>query len=372
MPSATFQFNPGKMADAFEYVRDCFEWLAAGGGDLESIAHELKLEKFARGAEHLLSDIRSTQNRLAPVNQLPPELLGAIFAYLKTPHIPAKSSIEFIKCKWPVAQSICRHWRFAAVHTPVLWSFIQVDSYFISFQNRLDFVSAIFARSGALPLDLRLRGDGAAFSNNKSLLSSNSWRIQELHARGPSSFFLESCLQEANQLETLVIVNGPQHVSLWRIPRLRTLVASNFTGWHGGVFRTLRHLILEDQPFNAQLLRGLHSLLTLNPLLEDLVIKDVWGSLELETTLDALPSVNMPGLRRISIQCPGGFSAVEGLVSKKLVLQEGHARFYGFPVPAHHLFPLRKLFITAERRTGCVVGTDGRTYPSIGRAGSRR
>ncbi|KAI0686651.1 hypothetical protein BC835DRAFT_451765 [Cytidiella melzeri] len=186
MPSATFEYLPGKLTDAFDYVRDCFEWLAAGGGNLESLSHELNLERIAREAEHLLLNIRYVQNRLAPVNRLPSELLGVIFEQMMDSHLPAKAiSYRKIGCQWPVAQSVCRHWRSTAVHTPMLWTYIEVhDSHSTMWDSRRGVTSTIFARSGVLPLNLHLiANDSQYHRGGKSLLdelASNSWRYQNI------------------------------------------------------------------------------------------------------------------------------------------------------------------------------------------------
>ncbi|KAI0686652.1 hypothetical protein BC835DRAFT_1220195, partial [Cytidiella melzeri] len=74
-----------------------------------------------------LSNIRYVRNRLAPVNRLPPELLGVIFEHTMNPHLPATAILpKEMECRWPVVQSVCRHWRYTAVHTPVLWSYVDV------------------------------------------------------------------------------------------------------------------------------------------------------------------------------------------------------------------------------------------------------
>ncbi|KAI0691997.1 hypothetical protein BC835DRAFT_92972 [Cytidiella melzeri] len=376
MASATFEFSPGKIADAFEYVRDCFEWLAAGGGDLESLAHELHLDKIARGAERLISDIRSVQNRLVPVNRLPPELLRDVFEHLLDPQDPAHLFIPFRQHHWPVVQSVCRHWRHTAVRTPMLWSYVRVrDRHSYVTEDPSDLASKMFMRSGVAPLTVHVRSRnfvdtdrGLHDESLRNQLALNSWRIYELHTICAEPVVLDSCLQEASQLEILIVNDPGGHedfvYSQWRLPRLRTLVAGRFTGWNGGVFRTLRHLILENQIFNAEILSGLHALLGLNPQLEDLMLHCLSEKEGLDTTLDALPSLSMPCLRRISTKRTDYSSVVgEELVSKKLVLEEGHAKLFIYPVPAHHLFTgfLQKLFITTDDRVGCVVGTDGQS-----------
>ncbi|KAI0692003.1 hypothetical protein BC835DRAFT_1359129 [Cytidiella melzeri] len=271
----------------------------------------------------------------------------------------------FKESKWPVVQSVCRHWRNTAVHMPALWSHIHVHHRHLSTlpEDQQDFVSTMFARSGACPLYLRFRGNEGGFKNDKLLLGeleSNSWRIQELRVQSAHPVFLDSCLHKASQLKTLMI--DTLHVqddvervvgSNWQIPRLHTLIARSTPSWHGGAFRALCHLVLEEQQLDVEMLRGLHSLLASNSQLEDLVLNDVWGEQGLATTLDALPSVNMPRLRRISLGYSRNPVAVEGLVRKKLVLEEGHAIAYSFPVTLHHLSPPQRLFVGNE----CIVGT---------------
>ncbi|KAI0691996.1 hypothetical protein BC835DRAFT_93151 [Cytidiella melzeri] len=263
MPPATFDVQPGLAADAFQYVCNCFEWLAAGSGMLESqrsIVQELDLEKFAQRAERLLWTIRCVQNRSAPVNRLPPELLGVIFEHLMDLQVPAHPSNELMEYQWPVVQSVCRYWRDTAVHTPLLWSYVRIRNPHAK-QAQPGLASTILTRSGVVPLTIHIRSQGLndvvrepCDEHLRDQLKANSWRIYELHTEFAEPIVLDSCLQDASQLERMIINDdtGCLKSSVyghWRIPKLRTLVAINFTGWRDrGGFRTLRHLILENQP----------------------------------------------------------------------------------------------------------------------------
>ncbi|KAI0691998.1 hypothetical protein BC835DRAFT_1521118 [Cytidiella melzeri] len=66
MPSATFEFLPGKMAGAFKYVRDCFQWLAAGG------------DIFKEYSKPVGSGESCTRSRTSPAGKVECSVRGAI------------------------------------------------------------------------------------------------------------------------------------------------------------------------------------------------------------------------------------------------------------------------------------------------------
>ncbi|KAI0692719.1 hypothetical protein BC835DRAFT_1307033 [Cytidiella melzeri] len=372
MASVPFEFDPDKLEAALEYVDKCFRWLAAGGHvDIARVA-ELDFDEIVQTVIDLPENIYSAQNRLAPINRLPPELLGIIFEHLiEDPPVVVGTGYHLMDYWWPEIQSVCRHWRHIAVHTPVLWSYMHVNVEALERQSALALTS--LKRSRALPLTIYLLGDIWHEVDDSSLLEnikSHSGRVRELRLDEVEVHFLDLYLQKADGLEVLV-VNEPlfkeeydDNVNSWHFPKLRTLVMNSFTGWNGANFRTLRHLILEEQPINFDYFHGLHALLALNPQLEDLVLLDMhWEDLLEEwlskgSNIGVLPPLNMPNLRRIAVRTLSS-EVTHELVEKRLVLQAGHAKVYYSPLSAAPQFPFQqKLFIGSHT---CIVSTDGRS-----------
>ncbi|KAI0682391.1 hypothetical protein BC835DRAFT_1400355 [Cytidiella melzeri] len=381
MASASFEFQPGKMQDALEYVSECFKWLAVEDNRLFRVAHELHLDKVLETTKNLIHDICYTQNRLAPINRLPPELLGTIFELLTGPRPRLIFDTEYEEPGWHQVQLVCRHWRYTAINTPALWSYVHVSNIHSELlESECAFASASLVRSGVVPLDVYLRGNCRDEIIARSLLEGlrlNSGRIRELRIDINEITHLDSLVQEASQLETLAIhypqggADDEYHGSIenWRTPQLRTLFATKFTGWQRGRFSTLRHLILNQQQLDPHALHGLHALLSLNPRLEDLVLfcNDLME--DSQKPLLELPSLDMPCLKRIYVDTlydPQEDRTAAQLIEKKLLLGEGHAMVSEFsynPPPEGYFAPLRNLFLHKSARsihTGTVT-TDGQT-----------
>ncbi|KAI0696244.1 hypothetical protein BC835DRAFT_875566 [Cytidiella melzeri] len=288
-------------------------------------------------------------------------------------HLPAEATFRFLEYPWLTVQSVCRHWRHVALHTPVLWSYIHASFQQGRFLERQkEFVSTSLRRSGTVPLTIYLKGDpGAGFYYEDVVFSdlfsqANSERIRELRMRRFQTGFLAQLGENhASQLEVLVVDDPVEDEGNfnYNLPKLRTLIASFPEVGLDTVMlcnvHALRHLVILGQWFTSDTLLSLHTLLASNPQLEDLVIIDICGAEELSIELDQLPSLGMPELRRLEVGSvrEGSSSVAQELVEKKLTLPESHAKFYRlrkYP----NFSPLRKLFVG---NTEDIITTDGRT-----------
>ncbi|KAI0696531.1 hypothetical protein BC835DRAFT_860554 [Cytidiella melzeri] len=225
---------------------------------------------------------------MAPINRLPPELLAAIFAHLVDGIYPVDSHCHSWRYSWPV-QSVCSHWRCITSQTPAMWSDIfasyNTNDWLINrdLKEQRALVSASLVRSGSVPLTICFRGQPEQGIDDEPLVKDvtlASGRIRDLRTLSVQTDVVHSWVQGTTRLEVLVIAKPLEvghrvgAIDTWhtlQLPKLRTLVADSFTGWHHASFGALRHLILIDQMFNVETLHGLHAVLASSPWLEDLV-----------------------------------------------------------------------------------------------------
>ncbi|KAI0701926.1 hypothetical protein BC835DRAFT_139959 [Cytidiella melzeri] len=368
-PITKFEVDLGKMEAALAYVVECFEWLAAEDSNLGCVAHDLDFDKVKQATSKLVHSVNRVQNRLAPINRLPPELLGGIFEHLIDAYPSANWEFEFMDYPWPNVQSVCHYWRHVAVHTPVLWSYIYAshDQALEVFERQRACFSTSLSRSGAVPLTIFLQGTSqeGPGKNVFDLLSSNFERILELRVRYCPTDFLEKIAENcASQLEVLVVdSSGLADLESFGMPKLRTFVARTIGTWVPAalhISHALRHLVVEGLWYaDSGTFHGLHALLASNPQLEDLVLHNICDVGELRRVWDELPSLSMPRLRRLSVQYndQASDSIAHELFDKKLILQEGYAKSYNLK-NSHRFSPLRKLFLAD---IFYIVTTDGHT-----------
>ncbi|KAI0698228.1 hypothetical protein BC835DRAFT_675929 [Cytidiella melzeri] len=373
-----FSLRLGKMEAAFEYLTQSFEWLAAESENNKWYAVRAVLSQSGR-VDFVLDQYRARPRpREVQTSNERIELLGRVFSYLVTENRPVEFKFEFRDYPWPALQSVCRYWRHVAVHTSVLWSYIHASHQDHDVSEVVDKQTALFStslrRSGVNPLTIYLKG---GFENHPlmfDLLSrSNFKRIRELRLNDlPVDFLEELAKKPARRLEVLVMDTGERRDDQfcdfdWSLPRLHTFVASTSHDLYAPVemlCHNLRHLILNGHIFEYSSFRDFHALLASNSQLEDLILSNMWTLRESLTALDELPPLNMPQLRRLSIQYNDEITTITAskiLEKLKLILPEGHAKFYSYldvEEPTQYFFPLRKLFIGD---IGHIVTTNGST-----------
>lgn len=355
------------------------------------------------------------RNLVAPINRLPSEILSAIFEYSMDEPPPVNlGAEEFKNPQWPKIHSVCQYWRQVALGTSKLWSYIYSPPN-IPISSEGNVVSMSLSRAGAIPLRFYIQGDHRHLLHNsvKRDVLANAHRIRDLRVVGVDIEIADYIVQEGEQLETLVLhvmhlrfddwpsdrdeefglqgeMTGPGANTIieWKLPRLQTLVVKADFRWIDKTtsLRTLRHLVLDHQRLSVTFMESLHQLLASNPQLEDLVLHDLqhdsWENIP--ATLNALPLINLPALRRIHVKSySSNYCSALGL-AQKLRLTENHAIDYArLPYEAilthfkaagqHHYFPVDKLFVgtlqpgafIGDTRgpmwpPGHIIGTDGR------------
>lgn len=323
--------------------------------------------------EASLPKLCRVRNSSTPVNRLPLELLQIIFELLMG------SAEEAEAYQWRAIHSVCSYWRDIALRTPLLWSHVHIRKqydYTAAEGIRLSNIIPIsLRRSGSAPLRVTLEFQGACVEPSEMVdIVAASQRIRELHLLDVHPVTLRSFADEAPQLDFLTIWIADEEedrdqvrpFNNWQSPRLRTLRMENYTGWKGASIRNLRHLIFLQHSLSEDLIGDLHTLLSLNSRLEDILLPHLGaGSMRMLQIVKALAPIRMPCLKRIST---GGCDDAAFFIQEVLVLPDGHAknyvaRDYYTPIKNYHTFwrileGSQKLYFG---NGGLLIGTGGCT-----------
>ena len=192
----------------------------------------------------VLSKLHYAANAITPSNKLPPELLRAVFSYLRpgTHHdweegpVPPYRNILTVGC-------VCRHWREIAVSATELWTNIILGASSVPAEKEMQIALLCMRRSGAQPLDFfgcpPPLGPPEVIPelDCRRLRSIVSWRAGEATGGGLADF-----LRPALQLEHLEIrgdgtILPPLFSDTPR--RLRELVLFRSTPWPNNQFGSL-------------------------------------------------------------------------------------------------------------------------------------
>jgi hypothetical protein len=145
-----------------------------------------------------LARIRNRSARLAPVNLLPPELLGDIFMIASPPsHLCIQHvASEFITPSPTPIDSItgvCRRWRNIAIQTPMLWSHIDLIAAG-RWTNRFKWrAQHHIERAGSVPVEMHIQD-----TSNSSLSAPDEANILDIVA------FLTPYARQCRSLELLL------------------------------------------------------------------------------------------------------------------------------------------------------------------------
>ncbi|KAI0092330.1 hypothetical protein BDY19DRAFT_991042 [Irpex rosettiformis] len=393
MSSNPYEFCFDKTEAALDYLGNSFEWLAAGD-NLGRVLHEVNfkvIQKLQRRLETLLLRLYTVYNRMSPIHVLPPEILGSIFE--QTTNLPRLSEFgeEAGPCSWPTLQSVCRYWRNIAIKNPRLWSYIHVTesqlSKYYGGESLEEYpwnsVLISLERSAHVPLTIYVTytpdqsyepGELDYYALIRDLRP-HVPRIREFYMDSISDFdFLELfTLTDGGSSLKLLSITGDDldededRFSEWNASRLHTLYVDGSTDWTRAPFRTLRHLLVRGMDFGD--IAELHTFLTQNPHLEDLILDDFDAGLTIIPALESLPPIIMPSLKRISVGGDRSYDVAQ-FIEAKLVLEAGYAKSYTFDSseelfqifsnPEQCFFPADRLLIGGRKRDKVVVGTDGR------------
>ena len=247
----------------------------------------------------ILPDSPSTPATFAQIDQLPPEVLAAIFAHLSKQEssLPRHDISYFVQDLVSVTH-VCRFWRQAAINAPGLWTEIKMTN--------LEAVKVFLERSGAVPLDVQLR------SANKDLIQAvapHSHRFRQFSVsvlpepHNPFASFTNS----APLLERLEIDYCPlaQQPFLFndQTPRLRELVIVTRGLWLQNRLGSLTslHLTLSNAILSHSDLLPFFDMLHRCPGLEELFI--LWGGLQMASVVPAqLSEVPLHRLKKLLLR----------------------------------------------------------------------
>ena len=116
----------------------------------ETMTRSRQIKDIEIIARRLLNGTVRARNSLVPINQLPPEILGRIFHFLR-PFFGDISSLyepdESLNSALEKVAVVCHHWRIVAIGSPELWTIVDLhddDAYVVK----------LLQRSGCLPLTL--------------------------------------------------------------------------------------------------------------------------------------------------------------------------------------------------------------------------
>jgi len=103
-------------------------------------------DKITRFSNYLL-DLKSRLNRLAPISDLPPEVLSEIFLY--TAAVDSEDTYSTLWSTWTSygwirVSHVCKHWRSVALSCPALWCNLTM--------TRREWTTELLARSKKAPL----------------------------------------------------------------------------------------------------------------------------------------------------------------------------------------------------------------------------
>lgn len=355
----------------------------------------------------LLFVVRRVANRYPAINRLPAELLSAIFEALMPadPRITLNDRRDYEddddddededsdhesrgKARYQAAHAapslVCQHWRDVALRTPALWTDICVSSRTL-LRNRNNpygaFISTQLARSGNCPLNVQLNTVLSPASLQLLFIQDllkHTHRIRRLTMRVQSTnddAEIHLWTANASQLEVLDITGahyyasvsrpsvGPLLLSEAHAPRLQTLVMYNQLCCRVGMFRTLRHLLVQfySNASMANLARELMDVLALNAhTLEDLVVVNPLNEPTAEdeqtltSALEGVVPVDMPALHRLRVQD----MLFHRIIEPRLVLH-ACARDYGLIYsrddPRFNRFLAKRLFVSCTH----IIVTDG-------------
>lgn len=310
-----------------------------------------------------LVSVQNIRNCYAPINRLPPEILGHIFRDVRD----SRQDTYKTRCyglrsqvpgEWGYVMLVCRHWRKIALYNPRMWSFVRVDLGRV-FEpqepgcKRIRYPHALnFRRSGDVPLAVECDIDrnsllSKEFHPRLKYIVRHARRIQNLRLfiswkhsgqlRDLNYLVSPVCYPSLDVLQVTVFSGSSfetdvaQPLHFFRhlySPRIRTVFVEGFTGWLSGSLSTLRNLCISRQSFSDKDLVRLLEVLAENPRLEDLALCEMMY-LEGDLPLRHWTKVSMPSLKRVIIKQSD--TSIYDVVDSALSLPVTTARQYSDP-----------------------------------------
>jgi len=229
----------------------------------------------------VLSKLRYAANAIAPSSKLPPEILRAVFSYLRpgTHHDwedgPTSPYTDVL-----AASRVCRRWREIAVSATELWTDIILGVGNTPPEEETRLALLCVRRSGVRPLDF-LYGSSSSLDppdlvevipDRRRLRSVVFW-----YAGEDTGDHLVSLLAPASNLEYLEVGGDREYVLPTLFPDtpryLRELVLSRCTPWPNNQFGSLTSLNLLNQNETVPNIFPLLNALRCSPRLEELLLE---------------------------------------------------------------------------------------------------
>jgi hypothetical protein len=256
-------------------------------------------EKIAN-FEECIRRLKSQRNELAPISQLPPEILSSIFSYAA-----AQSGFDSNR---PLVRyfftHVSRAWRSVALDSPTLWRILP---------SSIPWANAMLDRSKAVGLVIRLRIPYSSPTSPlvlfwKGVFCNHASRIRELDLAETSRSTLPVLFGDLQPsslpLHSLQLYHSAQldptfPTAVLETKHLRSLSVTGYGGaWYSLPLPCLTELKLHDIPSRPHLDEFIETLRG-NPHLQDLDMKD---SLPLASEPNrSIVSVDLPRLRSLRL-----------------------------------------------------------------------
>lgn len=280
------------------------------------------IDRKMRSLQHSMRALAALRNNLAPIDDLPDELLVEIFWKLSQSVRPDNAPPGEVRCQqgysWLIVLQVCRRWRRITVGTPKLYSFIDYRSPLLA--------QMCLRQSGDVPIHLYMQTKAAPSDGNTNLplLQSHLHRVTtvEIHARHSTMCDLmrRNARYPAPNLQSLhlelasvhrnLVFNDTVHLTTLfneETPSLRRLYLSSVTvPWTSSILRGLTHLHMQFQdpyagspPSIEHFLQALESC----PLLEVLNLERAGPVLQpnVRQCPSSLRTVGLPHLRELRL-----------------------------------------------------------------------
>jgi len=229
----------------------------------------------------VLSKLHYAANAIAPSSKLPPEILRAVFSYLRpgTHHDWEDSPISPYTDVL-AASHVCRHWREIAVSATELWTDIILGVGNTSPEEETRFALLCVRRSGVRPLDFLYGSSSSLDPPDLMEVIPDRSRLRSVvfwYAGEATGDHLVNLLAPASRLEYLEVGGDREYVLPTLFPDtpryLRELVLSRCTPWPNNQFGSLTSLNLLNQSDAVPDIVSLLNALRCSPRLEELLLE---------------------------------------------------------------------------------------------------
>ncbi|KAF7337971.1 F-box domain-containing protein [Mycena venus] len=210
METSVSSSSPGPDAYFEQNIRNLIQQsesnLQAIDAEIARLRSLLEVQYHLRELEH--EKLASLRSEIAPIRQVPVELLAKIFLL----------SLETESSSQLCISQVSQHWRRVAHSTPRLWCRLSLEPPYELPDDYLDLTKAWIDRSSSLPLSLRVLPKGGEYNSHLasflSALLSVAHRWQKLETTPEVIYYLPSLPPDAfASLEELHFESSWPHIS---------------------------------------------------------------------------------------------------------------------------------------------------------------